>query len=107
MNSFKICILFFAIALFSSCASTQMSTEQIMNSWIGSHKSQIIQSWGPPMGGTTSDGNGGEILMYTDSRQLIMPPIGNGPIMGKTITDYQYVYCRADGTIYYIKWGRQ
>ena len=65
----------------------------------------IIMSWGPPSGGTTSDGNGGEILIYGTNRNVIAP-IGN-MYMSRTINDYQQVYCDSNGRIYNIRYGRQ
>jgi len=44
---------------FTQCASTS----QIMQSWVGHHKSELYQSWGPPTR-ITGDGQGGEILIY-------------------------------------------
>jgi hypothetical protein len=39
------------------------STNEVYNSWLGSHKSTLIKQWGPPTR-YESDGNGGEILIY-------------------------------------------
>jgi hypothetical protein len=61
MRSFRTHLLVFAIALFlPSCAS---SVNKVMDSWIGSHQSDLIASWGPPAR-TASDGKGGTILIY-------------------------------------------
>ena len=76
-----------------------------MQSWIGHSKAEIIQSWGPPQGGYTSDGQGGEILLYNSSKTLYIPV--SGMVVQKDVQDYNQVYCHSDGTIYYIRWGRQ
>ena len=95
--------------LFSCATSSNVSQQQVYNSWIGHHKSEIIRSWGPPMSGTSSDGNGGEILLYVDSRTITGRPPGNLnlPYVSRTISDYKYVYCNSAGVIYLIKYGRQ
>ena len=64
-------IIFMAFSLFG-CAykSTYKSTNEIMNSWMGSHISQVIQSWGPPTQ-ITDDGAGGKIYIW--SEQVIIP----------------------------------
>lgn len=44
-----------------------------MDSWLGSTKANLIQSWGPP-NRTTNDGQGGEILVYEKSANLYQTP---------------------------------
>jgi hypothetical protein len=39
--------------------------KEVFNSWIGHEKKELILSWGPPTR-TTSDGNGGEVLIYSN-----------------------------------------
>ena len=79
--------------------------QQAMQSWIGSNKAEIIQSWGPPQGGYTSDGQGGEILLYNSNRTVYAPI--SGMVVQRDIQNYTQVYCRSDGTIYYLRWGSQ
>jgi hypothetical protein len=43
--------------LLSGCAGVETS----MNSWMGTHQSELIKSWGPPQQ-EYSDGKGGKIL---------------------------------------------
>ena len=45
------------------------TTEEIMQSWIGSHQSELIAKWGPPQE-TASDGKGGTILIYKFARSI-------------------------------------
>jgi hypothetical protein len=88
--------------------TVQPSEEEIMKSWIGHHKSEVILSWGPPNGGTTSDGKAGEVLMYNSFQQITLPPLQPGlPYLTKSFTDYKYVYCDVNGKIYHISWGRK
>lgn len=61
-------IIFMALS-FLGCA--YKSTSEIMNSWKGSHISQVIQSWGPPTQ-ITEDGAGGHIYIWRP--QPIAPP---------------------------------
>ena len=50
--------------LFSGCSK---KISQTMASWVGHHKSSLIQSWGPPSN-ISSDGQGGEVYTYSYSR---------------------------------------
>ena len=48
-----------ALAL-SGCAS---AINETMDSWMGHHVSELIQSWGPPTR-TTPDGKGGKVYIW-------------------------------------------
>ena len=48
------------LVAFSGC-SARVNKE--MQSWVGHHQSELILAWGPPAQ-TSSDGNGGEVLIY-------------------------------------------
>ena len=63
-----------------------------MDSWIGNTKQQLIMSWGPPER-TSSDGSGGEVLIYVHSRY--------NSINRYTIYDYKMFYAHSDGNIYH------
>lgn len=84
-----------------------------MASWVGSHKSEMILSWGPPTR-IASDGKCGEILIYEYYRDL-------GQQEGKMyVDDYGNVrytdpkqrgytatrmfYVNKKGIIYYWRW---
>lgn len=41
------------------------SEKEVLNSWMGSTKHQVILNWGAPSR-TASDGNGGEILVWSN-----------------------------------------
>lgn len=84
-----------------------------MQSWVGSTKAQLYQSWGPPSQ-ITDDGQGGEILIYSQNVNLgqqagQIKSNGYGGIsytnpqqMGYTRTRMFYV--DKNGVIYNWKW---
>ena len=43
--------------------------KRIMNTWLGATQGQLIQQWGPPSK-TTSDGQGGKILIYSEPQYM-------------------------------------
>jgi hypothetical protein len=45
---------------------------ELMSSWDGKNVNDLIASWGPPSQ-TMSDGNGGQILIYDQSRTIVLP----------------------------------
>ncbi len=49
------------LLFFASCTSER----EIMDSWLGHEKKEVILKWGPPQR-TTSDGNSGEVLVYSN-----------------------------------------
>ena len=75
----KLAILFLLVATIASsgCASR---VNEIMQSWVGQHKGDLIASWGPP-NQVASDGRGGEILIYGSYVDLGQTP-------GRATTDY-------------------
>ncbi|MCX6146611.1 MAG: hypothetical protein NTW25_05080 [Candidatus Kapabacteria bacterium] len=83
-------ITIFLIFLLISCNTVDI--KKIMNSWKGSHKKDLVLSWGPPAR-IASDGNGGEILIY--SNHVYMPSFGLNYYENKMM------YADANGIIYY------
>jgi hypothetical protein len=59
----RVIMLFLCTILLTSCATNK----KVMNSWMGAHISNVIQSWGPATR-TSSDGKDGTI--YTWVTQL-------------------------------------
>lgn len=53
-------ILLVCIALLAGCAG---KINETMESWVGSHESELIASWGPPQQ-VSGNGQGGKILVY-------------------------------------------
>ncbi len=96
--------------IFAGCTSWQASTKPQMDSWLKHHKSELIQSWGPPTA-TADDGNGGQILIFDFSRSggQIPGTIQDGIFGGVTYTTPQRIqvneiymfYVDSDGVIYH------
>jgi hypothetical protein len=82
--------------ILASCASTKEAdkTRKAMDSWLGSTKQSLILEWGAP-NRVTSDGDGGEVLVY--ERQTY-----NG-YYHITIYAIRMFYVHADGIIYHWK----
>ena len=51
---------------------TKEKMNTLMDSWSGHNVNDLIASWGPP-NSTMSDGQGGQILIYDQSRQVVLP----------------------------------
>ena len=64
------CLIIFMELSFLGCA--YKSNREIMNSWMGSHISAVIRSWGPPTQ-ITSDGAGGKIYIRRP-QPIQLPP---------------------------------
>lgn len=79
-----------------ACSSTKKvsKTEENLNSWLGSTKQALILKWGPPTQ-TTSDGGGGEILVYAHRVYYVYY---NKPI---DYWEYRMMYADATGKIYH------
>jgi hypothetical protein len=87
----KSILILLVAGLMTACTSQK----EIMNSWIGSTKQELILNWGPPVR-TASDGGTGEILVY--ARQGYFPGYnGQGAY---TYWDYRYMYTDSSGKIY-------
>ena len=87
--------------LLSACQSQQ----QILDTWMGHHKSALIMSWGPPQR-TASDGNNGEILVY--AKQISTGGSSFYSDNGSATTSqrrmywkYTMFYADSEGKIYY------
>src|SRR5438034_6258382 len=58
------------ILLTAGCAS---NVNDMMQSWVGHHQSELIAKWGPPQQ-TASDGKGGTVLVYGEYVDLGQRP---------------------------------
>lgn len=94
-------LIFIAFTFLISCKSQK----QIMDSWLGSSKQNLIMSWGPP-DRTASDGGTGEILVY--AKRIYIPSStfydsygGSSTTPARTYWDYKYIYVNNEGKIYY------
>ena len=84
-----------------------------MNTWVGHHQSELIQAWGPPSQ-TTSDGNGGSVLIYGGYVDLGQTPgqvytdgLGNVRYTNPQQNGYsrtRMFYVDANGYIYSWRW---
>ena len=99
-----ITVLFFIIIYSASTSSKQVQeqTRNLMDSWLGSHKSEVIQSWGPP-DRYESDGKGGEILIW-ETKQTRGSYL-YGTYYERTSYPYKMFYADANGKIYYWRTG--
>ena len=62
-------VLILLLVTLFGCAA---SINKTMDSWRGHNVNELIANWGPPQQ-TMSDGQGGQILIYTQSRQWTTP----------------------------------
>ena len=85
------------IGLLTSCTSKK----EVMKSWVGESKQNLIISWGPPEQ-IIEDGEGGEILAY--SRQVNAPVsyYANNSYQTTSITEFEYqiFWVNSEGKIY-------
>jgi hypothetical protein len=51
---------------------TSKKMNAIMSSWMGHNANDLIAAWGPPAA-TMSDGSGGQIFIYDQSGQVVLP----------------------------------
>ena len=66
------CILCaFVLPILSGCTSI----DDVMKSYLGAHRNDVIANWGYPQN-TMSDGSGGEVWVYTQNRQMTTPGYG-------------------------------
>lgn len=73
---------------------------KVLDSWLGSSKHSLIVSWGPPQQ-TQSDGDGGEVLIY--SNRVYSPPIQLATGGWLPATDYYHnrmMYVNDNNKIY-------
>ena len=110
MKIVTLTFLFAALVLTGGCVS---NISKAMDSWVGSHKGDLIAQHGPP-NQVASDGRGGEILIYGSYVDL-------GQIPGKATTDYRgnitytapqqrgyqrtrMFYVNPEGIVYFWRW---
>jgi|NGEPerStandDraft_6_1074524.scaffolds.fasta_scaffold62433_2 hypothetical protein len=99
MKRFVCLALLIALCGYSvGCASLNPSTA--MQQWNGRTSQQLILQWGPPMRSTT-DGAGGEVLVYEYWRPRQFVPYV-GWIGGYSASRMFYV--NSDGVIYNWRW---
>jgi hypothetical protein len=67
LNFVRVLVLFIGMFFFHVGCSMGEEISKAMNSWVGSHYSDMMLKWGPPTY-STSDGRGGQILVYRYNR---------------------------------------
>ena len=81
----KLAVVALAVLLSTGCAAR---INKIMQSWIGSHYSSLIASWGPPRA-IYDDGSGGRVLVWTFTRSYTSPATsttsGTANVIGDTL----------------------
>jgi hypothetical protein len=102
-----------AIVLAFALVSCTPRVTKVMESWVGSHKSDLFLSWGPPTR-VAPDGRGGEILIYEFYRDLGQKPgkmyvdaYGNVRYTDPKQRGYtatRMFYVTKDGIIYSWRW---
>jgi hypothetical protein len=90
-----------------------VSPSKLMQSWVGSSKAQLYQSWGPPTR-VTEDGQGGEILIYESYVNMGQQPgqvytnydgsIGYKSPQQRGYARTRMFYVNRDGVIYSWRW---
>lgn len=78
--------------------------KESMNSWVGSSKNNLLIEWGEPQS-VNSDGNGGELLTFTELKRAYFDNFGYITVIHKYI-----FYINSNNKVYnwrYKKEGRQ
>lgn len=98
-----------------SCVSSKVQTREVMDSWVGHTKQELLMSWGPPAR-VSSDGAGGEIIVY--ARQVYIPPqtstfydsyggSSTSTLPAVNYWDYRMFWINKDGIVYHWMTQRQ
>lgn len=69
-QSFRLLIATVVLAI-SGCATTA-KYEAVLNSWLGSHAQELVNSWGYPDGSFRAP-NGNEVYIYARGTNVTMP----------------------------------
>lgn len=88
-------ISFCVFSSFLGCASINKT----MESWMGHNVNDLIASWGPPQQ-TMSDGQGGQIFIYTQTRQWTNPGQATTNTFGQVNTYGSYYGNNYSGNTY-------
>jgi len=114
----KVFIHLLIVFLFAGCGAISNNINKAMDSWVGSHKSELIAQWGPPTR-VASDGKGGEILIYEEYRDFGYTPgrttyVNKGPYgrsytietppQHHSYTAVRMFYVNKKGIIYSWRW---
>lgn len=105
-NLIKVLTSILIILFFTSCYTSRSKQvaqlESILQSYMGKHKSEVIQSLGPPTR-YDSDGKGGEILIWESSTNV--GAWNSYGYVQRTKRTYIMLYSNQNGILYYWRWG--
>ena len=90
-----------AVLMFALLAACGPSLKEVMGSWVGTHRDDLIRKWGPPTQETRLS-NGGAILSYQRGGRQVIAPIGN-MFVSKTLTCRQDFETNSSGRI--VNWS--
>lgn len=104
------------VSVFIIGCTTAEQVNEIMNSWIGIHYSEVISEWGPPQQ-IIDDGRGGKIITWSHQSSILFPGTATtninpftgiatttqAPGMIHNINKYRTFYTAKDGII--CKWS--
>ena len=74
------------------------SIDDVMKSYLGAHRNDVIANWGAPQS-VMSDGSGGEIWVYSENRQMTTPGYSQTNSYGSANT-YGNAYANPYGASY-------
>lgn len=110
-TSILLIILFFTIGCNSSSFTStnkvtknEVEIKRKMDSWLGSHKSELIREWGAP-NRYDSDGKGGEILIWEEKR--VVGAVMYGVYQQRTLTNYREFFATSAGILYLWRVGQR
>jgi hypothetical protein len=104
-NTKHIYLVSLLFLLLSSCMINQAAQDQefknTMDAWIGKTKNSLLLKWGSP-NQVNSDGDGGEIITFIETRR------GYLPNFGYVTMDHKYMfYINSRNVIYHWNYDRQ
>lgn len=109
MKRFSIVAIMLFSIFASSCATFYAKQiDEVMNSWLGSTKEELLLQWGPPYS-KYPDGKGGTIWTYQEIRQTAGSAYTNkyGYTTYRAPQQYNVVrqfFINAEGIIYAYRW---
>ena len=89
MRNVTLFVLLVLLSLGTACTGRGKKITSAMDSWMGSHYSELLKSWGPP-DRTSEDGKGGQILVWdysTSSTSTRVTRVPNTDIAGSPESD--------------------
>lgn len=99
-------ILLTACVVISACMARR--TQQMMDACMGQNKAYVIYNMGPPSSVST-DGQGGEVLVYATQSVVYTPPGGypmGVPQHNRVYWNYKMFYVNNQGIVYHWKTDR-